>query len=71
MRSVAASQLRRIAQRDLPSNGGWTYTVLHEFSDEAGGDYPMGGVAIDAQGNLYGTAQGGYYGYGVLWEITP
>lgn len=54
-----------------PSNGGWIYTVLHEFSDEAGGDYPMGGVAIDAQGNLYGTAQGGYYGYGVLWEITP
>jgi uncharacterized repeat protein (TIGR03803 family) len=39
-----------------PSDGGWTYTLLHEFSDEAGGEYPEGGLALDAHGNLYGTA---------------
>ena len=55
-----------------PSNGGWIYTLLHEFSDAAsGGEYPIGGLALDAQGNLYGTASGGTYGAGVVWEITP
>lgn len=55
-----------------PSDGGWTYTVLHEFATGEGGDYPIGGLVLDAQGNLYGTtAGGGAYGWGVVWEITP
>ncbi len=55
-----------------PSNGGWTYTLLHEFAVGDGGDFPVGGLVLDAQGNLYGTAAGGgAYGYGVVWEITP
>ena len=55
-----------------PSNGGWTYTLLHEFSDAESGEYPVGGLALDAQGNLYGTtAEGGTYSAGVVWEITP
>ncbi len=60
-----------------PSGGGWTYTDLHDFCSEGGsgctdGDYPIGGVALDASGNLYGTAYGaGKYGGGVVWEITP
>jgi uncharacterized repeat protein (TIGR03803 family) len=55
-----------------PSNGGWTYTLLHEFSVGDGGDFPVGGLVLDAQGNLYGTAGGGgAYGWGVVWEITP
>jgi hypothetical protein len=38
-----------------PSNGGWTYTSLHDFT---GGDgrQPFGQVTFDANGNLYGTA---------------
>jgi uncharacterized repeat protein (TIGR03803 family) len=56
-----------------PSINGWTYTVLHEFT---GGQYdgalPVGGVTLDAEGNLYGTASdGGTYNLGVVWEITP
>ena len=50
---------------------GWTYSSLHDFS---GGDgaCPFGRVSLDANGNLYGTAsQGGSYGYGVVWKITP
>lgn len=54
-----------------PSSNGWIYTPLHQFYG-SDGYYPFGGVTLDAQGNLYGTASnGGAYGYGVVWEITP
>lgn len=54
-----------------PANGGWTYTLLHQFTDEDGA-IPMGDVALDAAGNLYGTTfQGGQHYAGVVWEITP
>jgi uncharacterized repeat protein (TIGR03803 family) len=62
-----------------PSNGGWTFTDLHDFC--AGGEscsdgaYPFSNVVFDNQGNLFGTAsQGGtcrYGNCGVVWEITP
>jgi len=30
------------------------------------------GVAADSQGNIYGTTlNGGTYGFGVVWEISP
>jgi uncharacterized repeat protein (TIGR03803 family) len=55
-----------------PSENGWIYTALHDFSGGADGLYPVAGVTLDANGNLYGTALGGgAYGYGVVWEITP
>ncbi len=54
-----------------PSANGWTYTSLHEFSGGIDGYWPNG-LAIDAQGNLYGTTnQGGAYNAGVVFEITP
>ena len=55
-----------------PSSGGWTYTLLYEFAVGDGGDLPIGGLVLDAQGNLYGTAGGGgAYSWGTVWEITP
>ena len=56
-----------------PSNGGWTYTVLHYFTDDHGdGGLPSGALALDAHGNLYGTTStGGTYQLGTVWEITP
>lgn len=55
-----------------PSGGGWTYTDLYDFTGGNDGGYPIGNVALDANGNLYGTASvGGAPGYGVVWEITP
>ena len=60
-----------------PSNGGWTYTSLHDFTGGTDGRRLYGSVALDATGNLYGTtAEGGRYtncnhGCGVVWEITP
>ena len=55
-----------------PSGGGWTYTSLHDFTCCSDGVDPRSNVVVDANGNLYGTAQGGgAYGWGVVWEITP
>jgi uncharacterized repeat protein (TIGR03803 family) len=49
------------------------FTVLQNFS-LTGGDAagPFGGIAFDAQGNIYGTTGGGgTYGYGAVFELTP
>jgi hypothetical protein len=39
-------------------NGVWTESTIHNFSNDAGGCCPGGGVAIDQSGNLYGNAPG-------------
>ena len=59
-----------------PSNGGWIYTDLYNFTGGSDGSHPYSNVVIDAEGNLYGTtSQGGSgcngLGCGVVWEITP
>jgi len=63
-----------------PSDGGWIYTDLHDFTNGADGSYPPGSVLLDGNGNLYGTTLYGgtgpctintYTGCGVVWEITP
>lgn len=60
-----------------PDNGSWTFTTLHTFTRGLDGGNPYSNVAMDAQGNLYGTASvagGSNYcpgGCGVVWEITP
>jgi uncharacterized repeat protein (TIGR03803 family) len=49
----------------------WTYTTLHTFSGPDGSN-PNSAPVVDAQGNVYGvTRQGGAYGNGVVWEISP
>lgn len=53
------------------SNGTWSLTDLHDFSLQSE-HFPVGAVAMDSNGNLYGTTEsGGTYDYGVVWEITP
>jgi len=55
-----------------PSNGGWAYTDLHDFTGGSDGGNPVSNVIFDVSGNLYGTASsGGTLGYGVVWKITP
>jgi len=59
-----------------PANGGWTYISLHDFcasgSPCSDGAYPSSMLELDAESNLYGTTtQGGTYGGGVVFEITP
>ncbi len=54
-----------------PSNGGWTYISLHDFTGGADGAYPFSNLVFDAQGNIYGTASsGGGSGLGVVFEIS-
>jgi uncharacterized repeat protein (TIGR03803 family) len=56
-----------------PDGGGYTFTDLHDFSlGSDDGGFPDGGVIRDAAGNLYGTAvDGGTYGGGIIFQITP
>jgi uncharacterized repeat protein (TIGR03803 family) len=43
-----------------PSNGSWTFSVLHLFDLSAGeGVDPIAGVTLGSDGNLYGTTLGG------------
>ena len=53
------------------SDGGWTYTSLHDFTGGGDGCCPASSLAFAANGNLYGAAFGGAYGNGVVFEITP
>ncbi len=59
-----------------PGSNGWTYTYLFDFGGAPFGDgfSPVGGVVLDASGNLYGTTfEGGDpncgEGCGVVWEV--
>ncbi len=64
-----------------PTAGGtWTETVIHEFTGGADGAIPLAGLAIDSEGNLYGTASAGgdlscnagaeVPGCGLVFELT-
>jgi uncharacterized repeat protein (TIGR03803 family) len=45
-------------------------TVLYRFADLPDGASPMGGVALDASGNIYGTTWlGGAYSFGTVFKI--
>lgn len=57
-------------------NGAWTRQNIHEFCTQTGcpdGYNPEGVLAIDKNGDLYGTtsAGGSNQGYGTIWSMTP
>jgi len=55
------------------AGGGWTETVLHNFKNNTEqGNTLYGGLIFDGAGNLYGTTvNGGYYGVGTVFKLTP
>jgi len=55
------------------AGGGWTEKILHRFNDNGkDGNHPQASLVFDASGNLYGTTyDGGVYGDGTVFEITP
>jgi uncharacterized repeat protein (TIGR03803 family) len=53
-----------------PSGGSWTFSLLHAFTG-LDGAFPGGGLIFDASGNLYGVAEGGAKGNGVVYELSP
>jgi uncharacterized repeat protein (TIGR03803 family) len=55
-----------------PAKGGWTFTDLYDFVGGSEGAQPYGSVAVDSDGNVFGTANiGGSENQGVVFEITP
>ena len=49
-----------------------SYHDIYEFQGGTDGVSPNGGLVMDAQGRLYGvTSQGGTYGYGTVFRLTP
>jgi len=54
-----------------PSSSGWTETVLYSFTGNADGNYPYSTLAMDGEGNLYGTAYGGGSdALGTVYELS-
>ena len=54
---------------ELSAAQGWREAVLYDFTEEAYG--PIGGVALDQAGNIYGTTwQGGAGGNGILFQLA-
>ena len=54
------------------SDGTWSESVIHSFTGGSDGAWAIGGVIIDAAGNLYGTTGlGGAWGGGVVFKLTP
>jgi uncharacterized repeat protein (TIGR03803 family) len=54
------------------ATGEWTETVLHNFGKVNDGALPDASLTFDSAGNLYGTTpQGGVYGGGTAFELTP
>jgi uncharacterized repeat protein (TIGR03803 family) len=54
----------------LSSTG--SLTTLYSFAGgTADGEYPYGGLALDASGTLYGTTEsGGVFGFGTVWKLS-
>ncbi|MGH6889302.1 MAG: choice-of-anchor tandem repeat GloVer-containing protein [Rhizomicrobium sp.] len=49
-----------------------TEAILHKFKESTDGANPPAGLVADGKGHFFGTAyEGGKYGYGTVFEITP
>jgi uncharacterized repeat protein (TIGR03803 family) len=61
-----------VYQLSPTSDGKWKETILHRFQADWDGTYPgVGALILDSAGNLYGTADGGVTGYGVVFRLSP
>jgi uncharacterized repeat protein (TIGR03803 family) len=50
----------------------WTPSVLYNFTGGSDGSTPLTSLIMDSGGNLYSTTkQGGIYGAGTVFELTP
>jgi uncharacterized repeat protein (TIGR03803 family) len=54
-----------------PSNNGWTFNLLYSLTGSASEAGPVGILAMDSNGNLYGTTNGGgNHLYGNVFKLT-
>ena len=54
-----------------PSGGDWIYTSLYDFGGGNDGGAPFSNLIFDGNGNMYGTALNGHFGFGNVFQITP
>ncbi len=55
-----------------PSNGGWSFNLLHTFPFEGIDTGPVANLTMDAPGDLYGTTlHDGANGYGSVFKLSP
>jgi uncharacterized repeat protein (TIGR03803 family) len=52
------------------TDGTWTESALYSFAAGDDGYFPYAGLALDSNGNLYGTSQGGAL-QGTVFRLTP
>lgn len=53
-----------------PSGSSWTEKTLYNFKGGSDGSTPVGTLAFDSSGNLYGTTKlGGSHGVGVVYKL--
>jgi uncharacterized repeat protein (TIGR03803 family) len=62
-----------VGARSMPTEPSvqYQFTIVHAFGATGDGEAPGGPMAIDSKGNLYGTAGGGEYGNGTVYELSP
>jgi uncharacterized repeat protein (TIGR03803 family) len=62
-----------VFELDPPAAGKttWSELVLRAFTGHADGGSPAGALFFGASGALYGAANGGGKGYGLVFELTP
>ena len=54
-----------------PTGSGWVERVLYSFQGQSDGGDPVGGLVMDASGNLYGTTSlNGVNSAGTVFELT-
>ncbi len=53
-----------------PAQGGWMEQILYSFTGSGFGTVPNS-LLVGRDGNLYGTAGGGTYGQGVVFQLVP
>jgi uncharacterized repeat protein (TIGR03803 family) len=54
------------------AGGPWTETILYNFQDTGDGLAPVGHLAVDGKGNLYGaTLFDGTAGVGLIYRLSP
>ncbi len=54
------------------TQGGFTYSDLHDLGSGEDGSFPWGGITIGPNGTLYGaTYTGGTLGHGIIFNLRP